>query len=127
MPIYQGGCHCGAVRIEIDLPEPITSLLDCNCSVCAKKGILHHPADDAQFTLLRGADDLQLYQFRTNTARHWFCRHCGIHTHGRPRNNPSRYTINARCLDDFVELLPTVTMRYLDGINHPKDRAAADG
>lgn len=124
MATYQGGCHCGAVRFEIRLSEPISSLLECNCSVCRKKGILHHPADDGQFTLLSGGDAVALYQFRSNTAMHWFCRHCGIHTHGRPRSAPERFTVNARCLDDFAAILPGVTMRYFDGVNHPKDRSA---
>lgn len=120
---YQGGCHCGAVRFELRLPEPISWLRDCNCSVCSKKGILHAPVDDDQFVLLRGADNLALYQFHSNAARHWFCRQCGIHTHGRPRSAPHRYTVNARCLDDFAAIRPTVEMRYFDGINHPKDQA----
>ena len=63
MTAYQGGCHCGAVRFEVRLQGPIKGLLDCNCSICTKRGILHHPADDEQFTLMRGSDALQLYQF----------------------------------------------------------------
>lgn len=119
---YQGGCHCGAVRFELRLPEPISWLLECNCSVCSKKGILHTPVEDDQFTLLSGTDDLVLYQFHSNAARHWFCRTCGIHTHGRPRSAPHRYTVNARCLDDIGAIRPAITMRYYDGVNHPKDQ-----
>lgn len=119
---YQGGCHCGAVRFEVRLPAPITSVLECNCSVCTKKGILHTPANDDQLFILSGADDLALYQFHSNAASHWFCRRCGIHTHGRPRSAPHRYTVNARCLDDFPTLLPGLTLTRFDGVNHPKDR-----
>lgn len=118
---YQGGCHCGAVRFELSLAEPIAALLNCNCSVCTKKGILHTPVEDDQFSLLSGEDSLLLYQFHSNAARHWFCRRCGIHTHGRPRSAPDRYTVNARCLDDFAAILPVATMRQFDGVNHPKD------
>ena len=38
MPRYQGGCHCGRVRFEIDVE--IGTIIDCNCSICAKKGFL---------------------------------------------------------------------------------------
>ena len=40
---YEGGCHCGRVRfrIEVDLAE--TTIGECNCSICTKKGILHLP------------------------------------------------------------------------------------
>lgn len=120
---YQGGCHCGAVRFELSLTEPIAALLNCNCSVCTKKGILHTPVEDDQFSLLSGEDSLLLYQFHSNAARHWFCRRCGIHTHGRPRSAPHRYTVNARCLDDFAAILPVAATRQFDGINHPMDGA----
>ena len=42
--IVHGGCHCGAVRFEADLPEPPVPALDCNCSVCAATGFLHNDA-----------------------------------------------------------------------------------
>jgi hypothetical protein len=124
MHTYQGGCHCGAVRFEIRLDRPIDTLIDCNCSLCTRKGILHHAAEDEQLTLLQGESDLALYQFGSGVAKHWFCRRCGIHVFGRPRNNPDRYTINARCLDDFHAIRPTVTIQPFDGVNHPKDRPA---
>jgi len=30
---HRGGCHCGAVRFEVDAPARIAAL-DCNCSIC---------------------------------------------------------------------------------------------
>lgn len=37
---YEGGCHCGAVRFEVEAPERLTAL-DCNCPLCAMTGFLH--------------------------------------------------------------------------------------
>ena len=124
MPTYQGGCHCGAVRFEVTRPTPIASVVECDCSLCTRKGILHSEAEDDQFRILKGEAELADYQFGTRTAHHWFCRHCGIHVFGRPRSAPERYTINARCFDDFRKLLPGLTVRPFDGINHFKDRQA---
>ena len=122
MTVHAGGCHCGAVRFEIE--AEIDRIVECNCSICAKKGILHVAVEDAHFRLLTGADDLSLYRFGSEEASHWFCRHCGIHAFGRPRNDPSRYTVNARCLDDVDTIMARAEAHRFDGKNHPKDRAA---
>ena len=122
MPDYHGGCHCGSVRITVRRDSPIDSLTDCNCTVCRKKGILHLPVQDDDLTVVQGKDNLTLYQWRTNTASHWFCKACGIHVFGRPRMHPERYTVNARCLDDFDAFMPNVSLVPFDGQNHPKDR-----
>ena len=120
MSLYEGSCHCGEIRFRIDVA--IEYVVDCNCTVCVKKGILHVPVEDDRFEILQGEDSLALYQWKTNTAKHWFCRHCGIHTFGRPRNHPDRYTVNARCLHDFETVMATVPTRQFDGQNHPKDQ-----
>jgi hypothetical protein len=46
-----------------------------------------------RFRSLRGEDDLQLYQFNKNIARHRFCRHCGIHAFGNPRAAPDQVLV----------------------------------
>ena len=97
MTIHRGSCHCGAVRFEIE--ADIDSVTVCNCSICAKKGVVHVAVANEDFRLLAGEQNLSLYRFGSQTASHWFCRHCGIHPFGRPRNSPHRYTVNARCLE----------------------------
>jgi len=99
MPRYAGSCHCGAVRFEID--AVIDRITSCNCSVCAKKGILHLRVQPERFRLLSGDAQLGTYQFGTRTAKHHFCTVCGIHAFTRPRAAPELYTVNVRCLDDF--------------------------
>ena len=122
MPIYLGGCHCGAVRVTITKDAPIDRLIDCNCSVCTMKGILHCPVEDHEITVDARPGALRLYQFGTASAEHRFCGDCGIHVFGRPRSNPRRHTVNARCLDDFETVRARVEIVCLDGRNHPKDR-----
>lgn len=95
---HRGGCHCGAVAFEVDAPARLM-VSDCNCSICRMSGYLHLIVPRARFRLLRGADALAEYTFNTNTARHLFCRTCGVKSFYVPRSNPDGYSVNARCLD----------------------------
>jgi len=122
MPVYLGSCHCGAVRIAVEKSAPPASLIDCNCSICTKKGILHLPTELSEFKLLAGADAIHTYRFGSDVAEHCFCRHCGIHVYGRPRNSPDRRTVNLRCLDDFEAIRTAAEIVPFDGHNHPKDK-----
>ncbi len=56
---------------------------------------------ESQFKLLAGADTLTLYQFHTLTARHYFCKVCGIYPFHRKRVTPDHYGINIGCLEEF--------------------------
>jgi hypothetical protein len=95
---HRGGCHCGAVAFEVDAPARLT-VSDCNCSICRVSGYQHLIVPRVRFRLLRGADSLTEYRFNTGTARHLFCRHCGVKSFYVPRSNPDGYSVNARCLD----------------------------
>ena len=96
--IHGGGCHCGAVRFEVDAPERIVAL-DCNCSLCAMTGFLHLIVPASRFRLLQGREHLANYTFGTRTAQHHFCRTCGIRSFYVPRSNPDGFDVNVRCLD----------------------------
>ena len=122
MPQYQARCHCGAVHVEIKKTKPIDKMIDCNCSICQKKGVLNVAVEISEFRLVQGDDVINDYQFGSGDAHHKFCAQCGIHVFGRPRNNPGRYIVNARCLDDFDAVLETAFIIKFDGQNHPKDR-----
>ena len=92
-----GACHCGRVTFEVDA-DP-TWRVDCNCSLCYMRGALWHGVADANLRILTGENELQLYEFNTRTAKHYFCRHCGIHPFTRPRLDPSRWAVNLRCVE----------------------------
>jgi hypothetical protein len=95
--IYEGGCHCGAVRFQVEVNNHKVD--DCNCSICSKKGFLHLIVTRDKFTLLQGEDVLQTYTFNTAIAQHKFCRICGIHSFYIPRSHPDCIDVNIRCLD----------------------------
>jgi hypothetical protein len=95
--VHRGGCHCGAVQFEVRAPAVIEAL-ECNCSICTMTGFLHLIVARERFTLLQGADALVEYRFNTGTARHLFCRSCGVKSFYVPRSHPEGYSVNVRCL-----------------------------
>ena len=110
---YEGGCHCGAVRfrVRVDRHEAV----ECNCSICTKKGFLHLIVPPDRFRLLSGADALLTYRFNTGIARHTFCRTCGIHPFYTPRSHPDQVDVNVRCLDGNV--VSRFRINAFDGAN----------
>jgi len=104
---YSGGCHCGAVRYEVDAPDPIPAF-DCNCSMCARSGFLHLIVPASRFRLVRGAAAQSQYSFETGVAKHLFCSTCGIKSYYVPRSNPDGFSVNVRCLDGYPDLAMTV-------------------
>lgn len=110
---YEGGCHCGRVRFRVT--ADLDGVSECNCSICTKKGFLHLIVPPARFELLSGADDLSTYAFNTRTAKHHFCRHCGIHSFYVPRSDPDKIDVNVRCLEGLD--LAAVSVRRFDGRN----------
>ena len=110
---YQGGCHCGRVRFE--LQASIDHLVYCNCSICRIRGATWHGAKESELRIVAGEDELVLYQFGTGAAKHYFCRHCGIHTIARPRLDPSIWVVNALCIDDLDA--STLPVHQFNGAN----------
>ena len=96
---YLGSCHCGAVRFEIESAFP--ELTTCDCSICRRKNALMVKVHESQFKLLAGEDALAEYRFHTMTARHFFCKTCGIYPFHRKRVTPDYLGINVMCLHDF--------------------------
>ena len=111
--VYEGGCHCGAVRFQVLVDSYV--VYDCNCSICRKKAFLHLIVPRENFTLCQGKDVLTSYTFNTKVAQHTFCSICGIHSFYYPRSHPDMIDVNIRCLDR--DLIDKFTIRPFDGQN----------
>ena len=121
MTHVRGTCHCGAVELQVTLPDGLASARRCDCSFCRRRGAIVVSAPLDQLVIVRGAQNLTLYQWGTGTAKHWFCKTCGIYTHHQRRSNPLQYGINTGILDgisprDFGDV------PMMDGVNHPADQ-----
>ncbi|HAV1399751.1 TPA: GFA family protein [Vibrio parahaemolyticus] len=109
--IYQGSCHCGEVRFQVEAPEVIEAD-KCNCSICNKSGYLHLIVPKSKFKLLSGEEHLSTYTFNTKVAQHYFCKHCGIKPYYVPRSNPDGVDININCIDTPI---PKLKISDFDG------------
>ena len=94
-----GGCHCGAVRFEAEVPASV-EVLDCNCSVCARTGFRHLIVPHGDFRLLGGEAALTSYRFGTGAANHLFCSICGVKSFYQPRSHPDAWSVNMNAVDD---------------------------
>jgi len=107
----KGGCHCGAVRFRVR--SSLSGILNCNCSICTKKGYLHLIVPAADFQLEQGQDQQSCYRFNTGRAKHYFCNICGVSSYYIPRSHPNGVDVNARCLDNIDPA--SLTIEEFDG------------
>ncbi|MDY1033433.1 GFA family protein [Stenotrophomonas sp. CFBP8980] len=114
-------CHCGAVELLLHLPNGIVEPRRCDCSMCRRRGAIAASVAEEGLQVVRGGEQLRLYQFNTHVAEHWFCSVCGIYTHHRRRSNPREFGYNVACLEGInpfaLGQVPTN-----DGVHHPADR-----
>ncbi|MEO0574387.1 MAG: GFA family protein [Pseudomonadota bacterium] len=96
--MVEGGCHCGAVRYQVKISNPLVAHA-CNCSICQVHGFVGAILPVPQFELLQGEESLTEYRFNTGVARHLFCKHCGVKSFYRPRSNPDGVSVNIHTLE----------------------------
>lgn len=114
-------CHCGAVVLELHLPDGIVDPRRCNCSICRRKSAVVGSVPLDGIRIVQGEDALTLYQFNTRVAKHYFCSHCGIYTHHQRRSRPDQYGYNVGCLEGIDPFLID-NVPVSDGVHHPADR-----
>lgn len=106
---HKGGCHCGAVRYEVE--ASLEQVMSCNCSMCSKTGAILTFAPAGNFRLQSGEDRLKGYRFNKRVIHHLFCQECGIESfaRGTASNGDEMVAINIRCLDgvDVGAFTPT--------------------
>jgi len=118
--MHSAACHCGAVQFNVRLNDGFASNRRCTCSICRMRGAVAVSVDLDEMEIVKGQACLSLYQFNTNTAKHYFCSTCGIYTHHQRRSNPNQYGVNVACLVgvspfDFSEVI------VMDGVHHSSD------
>ena len=121
MTNYRLSCHCGAVELDLSLPEGLSTARRCDCSFCRRRGAAAVTAPFDGLKVVRGAENLTMYQWGTKTAQHYFCKTCGIYTHHRRRSNPNEYGVNLGALEG-VNPRDLGEIGWVDGVNHPSDR-----
>ena len=79
---YEGSCHCGAVRVALNLTKPAaeTQLRACQCTFCTRRGTrtIADPQGRARLSAA-SPEALIRYQFGSKTANYLICRTCGTY------------------------------------------------
>jgi hypothetical protein len=110
---HAGGCHCGAVRYEVE--TDLGKVVSCNCSLCQKRGSVLAFVPLSQFNLLSGENAVTDYQFNKKIIHHFFCGICGVgpFARGVAPGGAEMVAINVRCLDDVD--IETLEITPFDG------------
>ncbi|HET7596621.1 MAG TPA: GFA family protein [Burkholderiales bacterium] len=110
--IYNGSCHCGQIAFEAE--GELQKVIECNCSICSKRGTLHWPVSSENFRLLNSCSPAT-YTFNKHRVRHRFCPGCGCALYAE-RTEPSGkqlILVNARSLEGVD--LSKVEIGHFDG------------
>jgi hypothetical protein len=107
--------------MELYLPNGVVNPRRCNCSICCRRGAICSSVPLASLRIIQGDDLLTLYQFNTRTAKHYFCKVCGVYTHHQRRSDPTVFSYNIGCLEG-VDPFDLGEVPTSDGINHVSDR-----
>jgi hypothetical protein len=112
---HAGGCHCGAVRfeVELDLGKPASR---CNCTVCTKIAQTGQIVKPEALTVLKGESECSVYEWGMKTSKRYFCKHCGVHCFGRGHLEVlggDYVSVNLHCLDDYDP--SEIQVGYFDG------------
>ena len=111
--VYQGSCHCGKVAFEVE--GGLTRALECNCSICTRKGALMWFVPREKLRLLTPEDAMAIYTFNKHVIGHRFCKTCGIHPYGEgvdPKGHRMA-AVNVRCLEGVD--LAAIPVQHFDG------------
>ena len=99
--MHKGSCHCGRVAFEVE-GEP-GQLLECNCSICSRRGSLLWFVPHEKLRLLTPDANAATYTFNKHVIKHRFCPNCGMHPYGEAKDPSGKpmAAINVRCLEGF--------------------------
>lgn len=109
---HDGSCHCG--RIAFTLQGEVGAVIDCNCSLCRRRGSLLAFFPRSALELRTPDADIATYTFNTHAIRHRFCPTCGCAPFGEgtdPRTGEATVAVNVRCLPE-VDLATLQVIPY---------------
>ena len=110
---HQGSCHCGRIAFTVD-GEPDAGM-ECNCSICTRRGHVLWFVPRSALHLVTPEEDLATYTFNRHAIKHHFCPVCGSATFGigSMPDGSAMAAINLRCLTDID--LASIPRTFVDG------------
>ena len=115
---FKGGCHCGAIRVELTTDrQPADQMLgSCQCSFCRKHNARAFSDPQAHVTLTAAEPQhLQRYSFGLKTSEQIVCRNCGVYVAMTLTDDGQTWSVvNIDTLDDRAAFTSTPTPRDYD-------------
>lgn len=112
--LHAGSCHCGRIAFQVE--GDISQVIDCNCSLCRRRGGLLWFGPREALVLKTPESDVSTYTFNKHHIQHHFCSTCGIAPYGEaddPRTGARMLALNVRCLPELD--LATLKVSTYDG------------
>lgn len=115
----KGGCHCGAIGVELLLPRPPEEEVvgACQCSFCRKHNArtVSDAGAKASVTVHEPAQ-LQRYRFGLSASEVVLCRRCGVYLAMLMREDGAAWTtINIDALDERARFTRPAEPRDFSG------------
>lgn len=104
-------CHCGNIKIEVDMPEQVT---ECNCSICRRYMALWGYFEAGDPVIEIGSEGCQSYSWGDHELDFIRCKKCGCVTHYKTKlgqDNPF-VAVNFGMARSLVSAVP---IRYFNG------------
>ena len=95
---HAGSCHCGRIAFQVE--GDVAKVMECNCSLCSRRGSLLCFVPRARFRLTTPESDAAVYTFNKHVIRHHFCPTCGCapFSFGTDPKGNEVAAVNVRCL-----------------------------
>lgn len=95
---HSASCHCGAVALTFE--GDIEQAIDCNCSLCRRRGGLLWFGRKSAATFQADPAALRTYTFNAHKLQHRFCGICGVapFSEGIGPDGAEMVAVNLRCV-----------------------------
>jgi hypothetical protein len=104
----RGSCHCGKIAFSFD--QTPTEAIECNCSICRRRGSILTAMSPGQFRLETPREDLTTYTFNSHAIRHQVCATCGCAPFAEGEiQGEDTVVVNLRCAEvdlDSIRRIP---------------------
>lgn len=103
MPNLSGGCHCGNILLQIDLPQHVSTYRPraCDCTFCSKHGAAYISDPQGSVRIrIKAERDTRMYRQGSGAAECLLCATCGVLIGALYRSGEQIYAaVNAKAID----------------------------
>jgi hypothetical protein len=111
--LWEGSCHCGAVRLVV--AQPPTHVIKCNCSICTRLGALWAHYTFAMVNVEGHPQNTSAYVWGNETLKTIRCRTCGCATHWEALKPQAGAEVGVNMNNFDQQLLQNTPVRTFDG------------